>query len=134
MPQQFREEGRSALVADGGNKSVLCFHILYVSSTGMEIESAPLIADGHTSRKADLFPRRRGGVKQHAIAPAHRRDNVSLSPLEMVQTKLVVVREGNRLIVEPEEDSLESLPALFAALRPQHSGERPEFVETERSW
>ena len=92
----------------------------------------------------------------------HRRDNVTLSPLEIVmrkvfhtsqfmagnspavripvsmafpkQTKLVVIREGNRLIVEPEEDSLESLPALFAALRPQHTGERPEFVETERSW
>lgn len=92
----------------------------------------------------------------------HRRANVTLLPLETVmrkvfhtsqfmagnspavripvsmafpkQTKLVVIREGNRLIVEPEEDSLESLPALFAALRPQHTGERPEFVETERSW
>ncbi len=50
------------------------------------------------------------------------------------QTKLVVIREGNRLIVEPEENSLESLPALFAALRPKHTAERPEFVEAQRSW
>ena len=50
------------------------------------------------------------------------------------QTKLVVIREGNRIIVEPEEASLESLPALFAALRPQHTVERPEFVEAQRSW
>ncbi len=50
------------------------------------------------------------------------------------QTKLVVIREGNRLIVEPEENSLESLPALFAALRPHHTAKRSEFVEAERSW
>jgi antitoxin VapB len=50
------------------------------------------------------------------------------------QTKLVVTREGSRIIVEPEVTSLASLPAQFAALRPLHTGERPEFVETERAW
>jgi antitoxin VapB len=50
------------------------------------------------------------------------------------QTKLVVTREGDRLIVEPEASNLGHLPALFAALGAHHSGERPEFVEAERAW
>jgi antitoxin VapB len=54
-------------------------------------------------------------------------------PVDMAfphQTKLVVIREGNRIIVEPE--TLASIPELFAALGKQHTGERPEFVEARR--
>jgi len=58
------------------------------------------------------------------------------------QTKLVVTREGDRIIVEPEAPNLGHLPALFAALGTGKSAgkslsqgvERPEFVETERAW
>lgn len=58
------------------------------------------------------------------------------------QTKLVVTREGDRIIVEPEAPNLGHLPALFAALgtcksaskSEAHAGERPEFVEAERAW
>ena len=50
------------------------------------------------------------------------------------QTKLVVTREGDRIIVEPVAPNLGHLPALFAALGARHSGERPEFIEAERAW
>jgi antitoxin VapB len=58
-------------------------------------------------------------------------------PSEMAfppKTELLVIREGNRIIVEPREETLENVPALFAALKPHFDGKRPEFVETERDW
>ncbi len=50
------------------------------------------------------------------------------------KTELLVRREGNRIIVEPIEDTLESVPAMFAALGATHSAERPEFIEADRKW
>ena len=50
------------------------------------------------------------------------------------QTALVVIREGNRIIVEPEEQTLESVPALFAKIGKKHNRQRPEFIEAERKW
>jgi antitoxin VapB len=50
------------------------------------------------------------------------------------KTELLVVREGNRIIVEPQEETLEGVPALFAAMGKNHNKERPEFVEAERKW
>jgi antitoxin VapB len=50
------------------------------------------------------------------------------------KTELTVTREGNRIIVEPKAQTLEHVPALFAALSPFHAGKRPEFVEAERDW
>jgi antitoxin VapB len=50
------------------------------------------------------------------------------------RTPLVVIRSGNRIIVEPQEDSLESVPALLAKIFEDHDGQRPEFIEAEREW
>jgi len=50
------------------------------------------------------------------------------------KTELVVIRDGKRIIVEAEEDTLESIPALFAKLGKRHNRRRPEFIETERTW
>ena len=53
------------------------------------------------------------------------------------QTELRVMREGNRIIVEPLEQTLDDVPMLFAALAPhalEADFKRPEFVETERAW
>ena len=50
------------------------------------------------------------------------------------QTRLKVTREGDRLIVEAEEESLAHVPALFAALGEHHSLQRPEFIEGSRAW
>ncbi len=50
------------------------------------------------------------------------------------KTELVVVREGDRLIVEPKEKRLGELPALLHALGGSFVGERPEFEGTERNW
>jgi len=50
------------------------------------------------------------------------------------KTELCVRREGNRIIVEPCEQTLDDLPALFAKLSPDFDGDRPEFIESERKW
>jgi antitoxin VapB len=57
------------------------------------------------------------------------------------KTELIVTREGEKIIVQPVEKTMESVPQLFAALRQYASGgklkgviSRPEFVETERNW
>ena len=58
-------------------------------------------------------------------------------PKEMAfppKTALLVIRQGNRLIVEPEAETLENVPALFAQLGQHYRGKRPEFVEAERKW
>jgi len=49
------------------------------------------------------------------------------------KTELVVIRHGNRIIVEPQEESLANAPALFTKLG-KHHHQRPEFVETQRAW
>lgn len=50
------------------------------------------------------------------------------------QTELTVTRDGNRIIVEPCEKTLEEVPDLFAALKPHFNGEMPEFEMQERDW
>jgi antitoxin VapB len=53
------------------------------------------------------------------------------------KTELIVTREGEKIIVQPVEKTMESVPQLFAALRQYAVGgklTRPEFVETERNW
>jgi antitoxin VapB len=50
------------------------------------------------------------------------------------KTKLIVIREGNRIIVEPQAESLESVPELFAKIGRNHSYKRPVFIEAERKW
>ncbi|GHU36292.1 hypothetical protein AGMMS50256_32700 [Betaproteobacteria bacterium] len=50
------------------------------------------------------------------------------------RTELVVIREGNRIIVEPQEKTLGAVPGMFAALGEHHTGERPEWEDTERDW
>lgn len=58
-------------------------------------------------------------------------------PAEMAfppKTELVVHREGNRIIVEPREKKLGSIPILLHALNQHFTDSRPEFEETERDW
>jgi antitoxin VapB len=53
------------------------------------------------------------------------------------KTELIVTREGEKIIVQPVEKTMESVPQLFAALRQHAIGgklTRPEFVEAERNW
>jgi antitoxin VapB len=50
------------------------------------------------------------------------------------KTELVVMREGDRLIVEPKERRLSDLPNLFHALNDYFVGGRQEFEEPERDW
>jgi antitoxin VapB len=50
------------------------------------------------------------------------------------KTELNVYREGERIIIEPAEKNLAQLPLLFAAIKPFHSGERPQFEAEERDW
>jgi antitoxin VapB len=50
------------------------------------------------------------------------------------KTELVVIREGDRIIVEPKEKRLGDIPRLFHALSQHFVGDRPEFEETERDW
>jgi antitoxin VapB len=58
-------------------------------------------------------------------------------PIDMAfppKTELVVIREGDRIIVEPKEKTLGDIPRLLHALGQHFAGERPEFEETERDW
>lgn len=58
-------------------------------------------------------------------------------PTEMAfpnKTELVVVREGDRIIVEPKEKTLGDIPMLLHLLDPYFVGNRPEFEESERDW
>jgi len=50
------------------------------------------------------------------------------------RTELVVIREGDRIIVEPTEKRLGDIPRLLHALNDHFIGGRPEFEETERDW
>lgn len=58
-------------------------------------------------------------------------------PVDMAfphKTELVVIRDGDRIIVEPKEKTLGDVPKLFHALGKHFSEGRPEFIETERDW
>ncbi|MCL2076643.1 MAG: AbrB family transcriptional regulator [Betaproteobacteria bacterium] len=50
------------------------------------------------------------------------------------KTELTVVRDGDRIIVEPRERTLGDIPRLFHALSAHFVGVRPEFEEVERPW
>ncbi len=50
------------------------------------------------------------------------------------KTELVVIREGDRIIIEPKEKTLGEIPKLLRALNDHFVGERPDFDETERDW
>jgi antitoxin VapB len=50
------------------------------------------------------------------------------------KTELVVIRDGDRIIVEPKEKTLGDIPKLLHALKDHFVGDRPEFEETERDW
>jgi antitoxin VapB len=53
------------------------------------------------------------------------------------KTELVVTREGEKIIIQPLEKTMENVPLLFAALKKYAIGEsltRPEFIEAERDW
>jgi len=48
------------------------------------------------------------------------------------KTELKVYKEGNKIVIEPKEETLEKLASLFAAVGKHHSGVRPEFEAAER--
>ncbi len=50
------------------------------------------------------------------------------------KTELVVIREGDRIIVEPKEKTLGDIPKLLHALSKNFIGERQDFDEIERNW
>ena len=53
------------------------------------------------------------------------------------KTELVITREGEKIIIQPLEKTMENVPLLFAALKQHVIGDvltRPEFVEAERNW
>lgn len=53
------------------------------------------------------------------------------------KTELVVTREGEKIIIQPLEKTMEDIPLLFASLKKYVIGEvltRPEFIEAERNW
>lgn len=53
------------------------------------------------------------------------------------KTKISVTREGDKIIIQPVEKTLENVPALFASLKQcviEEEMRRPEFVEAERNW
>jgi len=50
------------------------------------------------------------------------------------RTELRSQREGERIIIEPKEETLENLPLILAEWGKHHSGKRPEFEAEERDW
>jgi len=77
---------------------------------------------------AEVFSTRqfRAGNSQAVRIPA----NMAFPP----KTELSVHREGNRIIIEPREETLEKLPLLLAEWGKYHDGQRPEFEAEERDW
>jgi len=58
-------------------------------------------------------------------------------PSEMAfppKTELRIQRQGDRIIIEPKEQTLEALPLILAEWGKHHTGKRPEFEEEERNW
>jgi len=50
------------------------------------------------------------------------------------KTELKVRREGNKIIIEPKEETLERLAQLLADVGQYHSGQRPEFEAEQRDF
>ena len=53
------------------------------------------------------------------------------------KTELVVTREGEKVIIQPLEKTMENVPNLFVPLKKYAIGGLltcPEFIESERSW
>ncbi|MCW8166032.1 AbrB/MazE/SpoVT family DNA-binding domain-containing protein [Verminephrobacter aporrectodeae subsp. tuberculatae] len=50
------------------------------------------------------------------------------------KTELMIIRDGDRIIVEPKEKMLGDVPRIFQALGKYFVGGRPEFEEIERNW
>jgi len=50
------------------------------------------------------------------------------------KTELMVIRDGDRIIIEARTETLEGVPALFAKLGKHHTRQRPEFIDAERTW
>jgi len=50
------------------------------------------------------------------------------------KTELVVMREGDRIIVEPKEKTLGCIPELLHSLNENFVGERQEFIDADRDW
>jgi antitoxin VapB len=52
------------------------------------------------------------------------------------KTELVITREGDKIIVQPIEKTMETVPQLFSALRKfaiNNKLTRPEFIDVKRS-
>ena len=52
------------------------------------------------------------------------------------KTELVITREGDKIIVQPIEKTMETVPQLFSALRKfaiDKKLTRPEFIDVKRS-
>jgi len=50
------------------------------------------------------------------------------------KTELRIQREGEKIIIEPRDETLESLPLILAEWGKHHTGKRPEFEPEERNW
>jgi antitoxin VapB len=54
------------------------------------------------------------------------------------KTELIVTREGDKIVVQPMQKTLENVPQLFSSLK-KHALDaggmvRPEFIDAERDW
>jgi len=80
------------------------------------------------TRPAATFTTRqfRAGNSQAVRIPA----TMAFAP----QTELTVQREGNKIIIEPKEETLERLALLLAEVGQYHNGLRPEFEAEQRDW
>jgi len=68
----------------------------------------------------------RAGNSQAVRIPA----NMAFPP----KTELKVHRQGNKIIIEPKEETLERLALLLAEVGQYHNGLRPEFEAEQRDW
>jgi antitoxin VapB len=53
------------------------------------------------------------------------------------KTELLISREGDKIIVQPLEKSMEFVPKIFSALKKHVIGvnlSRPEFIDAKRNW
>jgi len=50
------------------------------------------------------------------------------------RTELRIQRQGDRLIIEPKEETQENLAWALVELGKHHNGKRPEFEPEERDW
>jgi len=50
------------------------------------------------------------------------------------KTELRIQRQGDRIIIEPKEETLEALPRALIEWGKHHTGKRPEFEAEERKW